>query len=270
MFIDTHSHLYLGELQHHIPEAIAHLREKNFSHTIQIGTSVETSQTCINLAHTYDIVRATVGIHPCEAQDIPVEKIPEQIATLEKIIQEEKNVVVWFGEIGFDHYHLSRDPNEAEIQKSRQAEWFHAQAKLAQKYNLPVVIHTRNCSETTLIELKESGLQQFVIHCFSEDWDFAEKIFAISEETKISFTGILTYPKSITIQEVAQKAPLNRIMIETDAPYLIPEDKKWEVSYCEPAYSFSVYQKLCSLRWEDPSIIEDALWKNSVHFFSLS
>ena len=94
MFIDTHSHLYLGELQHHIPNAIGHLREKNFSHSIQIGTSVETSQACINLAHTYDIVRATVGIHPCEAQDIPVEKIPEQIAALEKMIQEEKNVVV--------------------------------------------------------------------------------------------------------------------------------------------------------------------------------
>ncbi len=65
-----------------------------------------------------------------------------------------------------------------------------------------------------------------MIHCFSEDWAFAEKVFAISPETKISFTGILTYPKSTSVQEVAQKAPLDRIMIETDAPYLIPEDKK--------------------------------------------
>lgn len=89
-----------------------------------------------------------------------------------------------------------------------------------------MVIHTRNCSEITLTEIQRSGLQKFVIHCFSEGWDFAEKIFAISGETKISFTGILTYAKSITIQEVAQKAPLDRIMIETDAPYLIPEDKK--------------------------------------------
>ena len=94
MFIDTHSHLYLGELQQHIPEAISHLRESNFSHTIQIATSIEASQTCINLAHEYDIVRATVGFHPCEAQDIPVEKIPEQIATLENMIQTEKDVIV--------------------------------------------------------------------------------------------------------------------------------------------------------------------------------
>ena len=269
MFIDTHSHLYLWELQNHIPEAISHLREKNFSHTIQIGTSVETSQTCIDLAHTYDIVRATIGIHPCEAQDIPVEKIWEQIALLENMIQTEKKAVVWFGEIGFDHYHLSRDVDEAAIQKARQVEWFHAQAQLAKKYNLGVVIHTRNCSETTLAELQKSGLEKFVIHCFSEDWVFAEKIFAISPETKISFTGILTYPKSTTVQEVAQKAPLHRIMIETDAPFLIPEDKKSEATYCEPSYSLSVYEKLCSLRSEDRTIIETALWDNSTHFFSL-
>ncbi len=270
MFIDTHSHLYLGELQHHIPEAINHLREKNFSHTIQIGTSVETSEICINLAHTYDIVRATVGIHPCEAQDIPVEKIPEQIAALEKMIQDEKSYVVWLGEIGFDHYHLSKDKNEAEIQKARQIEWFHAQAELAKKCDLPVVIHTRNCPDITLTGLRKSGLQKFVIHCFSENWDFAEKIFAISEETKISFTGMLTYPRSTIIQEVAKKTPLNRMMIETDAPFLIPEDKKSEASYCEPAYSLSVYKKLCELREESPSTIEETLWKNSVHFFSLS
>jgi TatD DNase family protein len=117
MFIDTHSHLYLGELKNHIPEAIEHLRENNFSHSIQIGTSVETSQTCINLAKEYDIIRATVGIHPCEAQDIPVEKIPEQIEILEAMIQKERQHIVGFGEIGFDHYHLSSDRNEATLQK---------------------------------------------------------------------------------------------------------------------------------------------------------
>ena len=117
MFIDTHSHLYLGELQNHIPEAIEHLRENKFSHSIQIGTSIETSQICINLAKQYDIIKATVGIHPCEAQDIPVEEIPEQMRMLENLIQAEKNHIVGLGEIGFDHYHLSSDANEATIQK---------------------------------------------------------------------------------------------------------------------------------------------------------
>ncbi len=281
MFIDTHSHLYLGELQQHIPEAISHLRESNFSHTIQIATSVEASQTCINLAHEYDIVRATVGIHPCEAQDIPVEKIPEQLATLEKMIIDNRNVttqnwklktenfVVWFGEIGFDHYHLSKNPEEAQAQKARQVTWFHAQAELAEKYDLPVVIHTRNCPETTLEELEKSGLKKFVIHCFSEDWKFAEAIFAFWPETKISFTGILTYPKSLSIQEVAKQAPLNRIMIETDAPYLIPEVMKNTAKYCEPAFTRYVFEALVSLRDEPSEVIEKQLWENSVQFFNL-
>jgi len=93
MFIDTHSHLYLGELQNHIPEAIQNLRNENFSHTIQIGTSLETSQICIDLSEKYDIVRATVGVHPCEAQDIDIEEIPEQMKVLEKMIQENTSVV---------------------------------------------------------------------------------------------------------------------------------------------------------------------------------
>lgn len=266
MFIDTHSHLYLGELQNHIPEAIEHLRRENFSHTIQIGTSLETSAICIQLANAYDIVRATVGIHPCEAQDISVEEIPRQISALEKMMQD-NTTVVGLGEIGFDHYHLSSDKDEAEKQKIRQIQWFHAQAELAKKYHLPVVIHSRNCRETTLQELTKSGLEKFVIHCFSEDWDFAEKILQISPESMISFTGILTYPKSVSVQEVAKKCPLNRMMIETDAPYLIPEDLKGKTLYCEPMHSLSVYRKLCELRDESPEKIKETLWNNSVSFF---
>jgi TatD DNase family protein len=113
--------------------------------------------------------------------------------------------------------------DEAEQQKKRQEAWFYAQAKIALKYDLPVVIHTRNCAEKTLKHLEASGLKQFVIHCFSEDLAFAEKILTYSGEARISFTGILTYAKSASIQEVARNLPLDRIMIETDAPYLVPE-----------------------------------------------
>ncbi len=269
MLIDTHSHLYLWELQKHIPEAILHLKENNFSHTIQIGTSVATSQTCIDLAYKYDIVRATVGIHPCEAQDTEIEEIPWHIEQLEKMIQNSSKVIVGFGEIGFDHYHLSKDKTIAQIQKSRQFEWFRAQADLAKKYALPVVIHTRNCWQTTLDELSRSGLEKFVIHCFSEDWEFAQKIFHFSDKTMISFTGIVTYPKSISVREVAKKSPLERIMIETDAPYLVPESLRNVASYCEPAYARYVFDEICNLRNEWKDIIERQLQDNSIQFFTL-
>jgi TatD DNase family protein len=269
MFIDTHSHLYIPELSQHIPEAIQNLREHNFSHSIQIGTSIESSQKCIELAKTYDIVRATVGIHPCEAQDLPIEKIEEYMKELENMIEKNRWYIVGFWEIGFDHYHLSRDEQESSTQKWIQIEWFRAQARLAKKYDLPVVIHTRNCSQLTLIELEASWLEKFVIHCFSENWDFAQKICAFWPETKISFTGIITYPKASSVREVGQKIPLDRVMIETDAPYLIPEQLKWTVTYCEPAYSIYVFETLCELRGESPKKIEETLWENSCQFFQL-
>lgn len=94
MFIDTHSHLYLGELANHIPEAIEHLKTEKFSHSIQIGTSLEASMRCIQLAREYDIVRATVGVHPCEAQDIDASEIASQMMALEKMIVENKDIIV--------------------------------------------------------------------------------------------------------------------------------------------------------------------------------
>jgi TatD DNase family protein len=270
MFIDTHSHLYLGKLAQNIPEAIAHLEENNFSHSIQIGTSLEASKTCIELAKQYPMLRVTIGIHPCEAQDIAIEEIPETISHLEKMIQsEEKKYIVGIGEIGFDEYHLSSDLSEAEIQKIRQQQWFEAQVALAIKYDMPVVIHSRNCPEKTFYALNYSWLKKFVVHCFSENWGFAEKIFSLSPEAKISFTGILTYPHSIEVQEAAKKSPLERIMIETDAPYIIPEQMKWKAKYCEPMFTRYVFETLCTLRSEEKECIETALWNNSVRFFEL-
>lgn len=270
MFIDTHSHLFLGSLENVTPEAVQHLQEAHFSHSIQVGTGLESSRTCIELAKIYPMIRATLWIHPCEAQNISEEKIPEYIWELEKmLLSEDKKYIVGIGEAGFDEYHLSQDLEEAEQQKIRQKSWFVAQAELALKYDLPVVIHTRNCPETTLEGLKNSWLQKFVIHCFSEDWDFAQKIFSLSGEAKISFTGILTYPNSLAIQDVAKNAPLEKIMIETDAPYLIPQQMKWIAKYCEPMFTKYVFETLCTLRSEDLKTIESTLWNNSVDFFRL-
>lgn len=270
MFIDTHSHLYLGKLAQNIPEAIEHLKDNNFSHSIQIGTSLESSHICINLAKQYSILKTTIWIHPCEAQDIDVEKIPEAILELEQmILWENRQYIVGIGEIGFDEYHLSQDKPEAELQKIRQKYWFEAQAELAIKYNLPVVVHTRNCPEKTFEALKNSWLTKFVIHCFSENWNFADKIFSLSPDTKISFTGILTYPQSIEVQEVAKKSTLERIMIETDAPYIIPQQMKWVAKYCEPMFTQYIFETLCTLRTEEKEIIEATLWNNSVDFFGL-
>lgn len=270
MFIDTHSHLFLPPLSQHIDLAIDNLVHHNFSHSIQIGTSIESSYTCIELSKRYSILRATVGIHPCEAQDIWIEKIPEKIKELENMIQENQNYIVWFWEIWFDNYHLSDDEEIAKKQQWNQLQWFRAQAELAKKYNLPVVIHTRNASHVTLWELLSSGLEKFVVHCFSENSSFAYKIFDISENSMIGFTGILTYKNATEVQEVAKNSPLNRILIETDAPYLLPECMKRKAQYCEPYHTKFVYEYICQLRSEDKIHIEDTIWKSSLNFFNLT
>lgn len=270
MFIDTHSHLYLGKLAQNIPEAIKNLQDNNFSHSIQIWTGIMTSQMCIKLAKKYPIVRATIGVHPCEGQDIDEDHIPDTILALEQmILSEDWKYIVGIGEIWFDEYHLSQDTEESERQKIRQWSWFSAQVALALKYDLPVVIHTRNCPEKTIEALKKSKLKKFVIHCFSENWNFAEQIFALSSEAKISFTGILTYPTSSEVREVAKMCSLGKIMIETDAPYIIPQQMKWKAKYCEPMFTKYIFEKLCSLRDEPEDIIESTIWNNSVNFFRL-
>lgn len=185
------------------------------------------------------------------------------------MILTEKEFVVGLGEIGFDHYHLMKDEESAKEQKDRQIEWFRAQAEIALKHDLSVVIHSRQCRELTLEEITKSGLKKFVIHCFSEDWDFAKKIFDISDEAKISFTGIVTYPKAISVKEVAEKSPLGRIMIETDAPYLIPEQVKNSAKYGEPSFSRFVFEELISLRKESREDLETQIYKNSKDFFQL-
>lgn len=269
MFIDTHSHLFLGELAHHIPEALDNLEKFNFSHSIQIGTGLATSKTCIELSQKHDILRATIGIHPCEAQNLPTEDIPSSIAILENYIQEYRLYIVGIGEIGFDHYHLSEDEEVSGLQKSRQIEWYRAQAALAQKYDLPVVIHSRKANSLTLVELRTSWLEKFDVHCFSENWEFAKKIFDLGEFSRIGFTGILTYKNAASVQEVAIKSPLDRILIETDAPYLIPDPLQKNVTYCQPHYTYYVFQKLCELRSESSEVIEKTLWESSKSFFSL-
>lgn len=200
-----------------------------------------------------------------------IENKEETIQLLENmILSEDASCIVGIWEIGLDHYHLSPITEEARQQKERQYTWFRAQADLALKYDLPVVIHTRNCPEETLEALREFGLKKFVIHCFSENWDFAQQVFLLSEEAKISFTGILTYPHSFKVHEVAQKSPLNKLMIETDAPYIIPQQMKGKTKYCEPVFSKYVFETLCSLRPESEDEIESTLWNTSVEFFRLT
>lgn len=168
-----------------------------------------------------------------------------------------------------DDCHTYDDADARVEQLERQEAYFAMQAELALELDMPVIIHTRHYKEETLALIQKYSLKKFVIHCYSEDLEFAQKVISYSDEAMISFTGIVTYPSATSVRETAMKIPLERIMIETDAPYLIPQKYKNVSKYCQPAYADAVLEEIISLRPESPEQVEDQIYRNSVEFFGL-
>jgi TatD DNase family protein len=171
------------------------------------------------------------------------------------------------GEIGFDYYHLT--PGREEKQKEAQFEFFRAQAALSIKLDLPAIIHSRNAAAETAFQLKGCGIKRAVIHCFSEDLIFAEDLLAWSDDIYFSFSGILTYKNAVAVHNAAANLPLNRILVETDAPFLVPQAVRDACSVNEPAFTKHVMDRLKALRREPGDIVERTVWKNSNRFFGL-
>jgi TatD DNase family protein len=194
--------------------------------------------------------------------------------------------VVAVGECGFDfHYldgispeiseQLKQNPHRfAELlskgaleQIENQKYWWLEQWKLAQRYNLPLIIHTRDAREATLDFMQENNINRCVMHCFSEDSEFACELLEFSDEIYFSFSGILTYKKSEKIQEAAKNIPLSRILVETDAPFLAPQTVRGQVN--EPANTRYTLEKLAELRGVQVGDIEDRVYENSLRFYGL-
>ena len=197
------------------------MQENNIRYATQIGCDVESSKDSIELAKKYEPYFATIGYHPTESQTLKAEDIPGKVMELEKLLLENRGYVVAIGEIGLDYFHL--EPGKEAEQKEVQRLLFFAMAELAIRYNLPVIIHTRNAREDILQCIKESGLKKAIIHCFSEDYAFAKELMEYSDDIVFSFSGIVTYKKSLEVQETARLLPLDKILVETDAPFLSPQ-----------------------------------------------
>ncbi len=175
--------------------------------------------------------------------------------------------MVAIGETGWDFYRLSEDPaiRSEEIESERHA--FGAQVGLAKEFGLPLVIHTRNSGRATLESLRELGIQDAVIHCFSEDLDFARKAMEISSGILFGFSGILTYKSAKNLHEAARELPLDRILVETDAPFLAPEPVRGTTN--ESANVRHVLDRLKTHRHESPETVENTVFENSLRFYKL-
>jgi TatD DNase family protein len=217
--IDTHCHLTDGRLYEQLEGVIARAKAAGVTRMITIGTNVEDARRAIALCRRRDDVRCAIGIHPNYTQDATLEDVP-----VIRDLQADANVVA-LGEMGLDYFHRFAE-------RRHQAALFDAQVALAAELGRPVVIHSREAIDDTLAMMVKYPTVRGVFHCFTGIASEAEKILAAGH--LISFTGPITYKKNDDLRDVVRLVPLNRLMVETDAPYLSPEPvRKQKVN--EPA-----------------------------------
>jgi len=290
MIFDTHSHCYFEKLAPKIDLIHANMLASWVTHSVQIWCDLSSSLAAIELARKFDNWYATVGYHPVDAQNPMLSKdrawgksitltesheIQSDIACpkaienwLRKLAFEHRDMVVAIWETGLDQYHLSEDPTERAQELQLQYYWFERLAIMAQDLDLPLVIHSRNARRETIDAIKKFQIQHAVIHCFSEDIGFARELMEFSEGIYFSFSGILTYPNAQEIQEAAKQIPLDRILIETDAPFLSPQAVRGTIN--EPANTKLVLEFLTSIRSETPEQIEKQVFENSLAFYRIN
>lgn len=233
MLIDSHAHLQDEAFQDDLPQVLQRAKEAGLEKIICIGYDYESSIQTVKLARKYPQVYAVVGVHPHDAKTLT----EEIMAGLYKLAQEPK--VVAIGEIGLDFY---RNLSPREVQEKA----FIAQIKLAQELYKPIVIHDRDAHQEvfSIIKKEKAGRSEGVLHCYSGHLPLA--IDLMKEGFYLSFAGPLTYKNAKKTVEVAGKIPLDRILIETDCPYLSPEPLRGKRN--EPANVSHIAAKLAAIR----------------------
>lgn len=252
--IDTHAHLDFPQFENDLDEVVQSAKKAEVYKIINIGCDHKRAKKAIEIAEKYDNIFAAVGLHP---SDLDKESLEQNFAEIEKLAIHPK--VVAIGECGFDFFH--KDHSCYPLQKKA----LEMQVNLAKKLQLPVIIHLRDCKTKALEFLKENHHFKFVIHCFSEDLDFANEIINLGG--MISFTGIVTFPNAQKVQEVAKEIPLEKIMLETDSPFLAPQ--KYRGQRCEPGFTLEVAKKIAELKNISIEEVAEVTTKNAKVFFGI-
>lgn len=233
MLIDTHAHLDDARYDTDRAAMIARARETGVETFVTIGCDLATSRAAIELADRYPFVYASVGVHPHEVKQIGDDWYDQ----LRRLAQHPK--VVAYGEIGLD-YHYNYSPPK--LQRER----FREQIGLARELRLPIVIHTREAQEDTIAILKEENAADVggVFHCFSGDAWLAKD--ALDLGFFLSFSGVVTFQNATMLREIVKTVPMDRILVETDCPYLTPAPYRGKRN--EPAYVRLVAEKIADIK----------------------
>ena len=251
MLVDSHCHLDFPELRDDLAGVLARMRENGVSHALTISTTLETYPEVRRVAETGANIWCSAGVHPDERRD-------DREASLEELLAMADDAkVVAIGETGLDYYRVEGD---TEWQRER----VRTHIRAARACGKPLVIHTRSAAADTLRIMKEEGAGEVggVMHCFTEAWEVAEAAMAMGFH--ISFSGIVTFKNAVALKDVARRIPLDRMLVETDSPYLAPVPHRGKAN--QPAFVKHVAEEIAALRGIR---FEDVAGTTTENFFRL-
>ena len=254
--VDSHCHLQFRAFDNNREEIIKHCLQKQMLLNI-VGTQTDTSRLAVELAEKYENFYATIGLHPVHLHATEIDE--EESAFLSRTeefnddfydeLAKSKKVIA-VGECGLELFHLPKNLNREEILRT-QKEFFLKQWRFAKKHNLPLVLHVRDAHKEMQDVFDEIGGVKGVMHCYTSNWENAENYLA--HGLYLGFTGVITFPAKKTdpktqedLIEVVKKCPLDRILIETDAPYLAPQ--VYRGKQCEPWMVYEVAKKIAEIK----------------------
>lgn len=250
MYIDSHCHLNFPDFANRLPDIYRHMQENQVSHALCISVDLETFPEVLAIAQSQDNLYASVGVHPDyeDCTEPTVDRLVE-LATDPKVVA--------IGETGMDYY---RTPGPLEWQRER----FRVHIRAARVTGKPLVIHTRSASEDTLRIMAEEKASEAggVMHCFTESLEVAKA--AMDMGFYISFSGIVTFKNAKELKEVARAVPLDRMLIETDAPYLAPVPNRGKTN--EPGFVRYVAEEIARLKGVSTEEVGEV---SSANFFRL-
>ncbi len=212
-FIDSHCHLPSSRKQEKLEGILERAKSEGVVKFVNIGTSIKENEKVLQTARLYEEIFPTAAIYPHKDLDKDFSEIKNY---MESFVEDNFNLLVGIGEAGIDITDWRRGRSV-----EQQYDLFRFQARLAKKFKLPLIIHNRNGDNEVLKVLTEIRPPKGIIHCFSSEWDFAEKVLDLG--FCISFSGFITYKSRKGLLETVKKVPKDRFLIETDSPYLLPE-----------------------------------------------
>jgi len=251
MLIDTHCHLFYDDLKNDLPGVLDRAHDLGVNRFICVATNMEDARECLLMGESYENIFASAGVHPHDAKDAPEDFVDQiyDIMTFDSMVA--------VGEMGLDYFRNISDP---EIQKNV----FRAQMSIAQSLKKPVIFHNRDADDDVIKILKEFPDVRGVAHCFSSNLETAKAFMELGYF--ISFSGNLTF-KNSHLPEVVKDLPLDRIMVETDSPYLSPVPHRGKPN--EPGRTRFVAEKLAEIHDVPLKIIAEKTSANATSLFGL-